>query len=121
METYLPPNRQLSLKAIALPHNHNVSKEAYNGWVLSQMHQAGCNIAACKTSSDVKVLSVNDLVFYEPILDGDEVSYYAEIIHKNHHSLTLHIEAWAHRASQPNDIKITDGSFIFVVNDNKPN
>jgi acyl-CoA thioesterase YciA len=117
METYLPPNRQLSLKAIVLP----VNKDTYSGWLLAQMHLAGSNIATAKAQGNVGVLSINELIFYEPIHVGDEVNYYAEIKHMNRTSLTLHIEALVHRPTQQDDIKIAEGCFIFMVNENNCN
>jgi acyl-CoA thioesterase YciA len=120
IETYLPPNRQLSLKAVALLNNDNAPITTHCGWLLSQMHMAGSNVAAGKARGTVEVYSINELVFYEPIHDGDEISYYAEVIHMNHNTLTLQVEAWAHRPMQANDIKITEGCFIFLVDESKP-
>lgn len=120
METYLPPNRQLSLKTVALLNNNNAPITTHCGWLLAQMHVAGSNVAADKARGTVEVHSINELVFYEPVHDGDEISYYAEVIHMNHNTLTLQVEAWAHRPPQANDIKITEGCFIFLVDENKP-
>ncbi|MGV8948618.1 MAG: hotdog domain-containing protein [Candidatus Paracaedibacter sp.] len=115
METYLPPNRQLSLKAVALLNNDNAPISTHCGWLLTQMHIAGSNVAAGKARGTVEVHSINELVFYESVHDGDEVSYYAEVIHMNHNTLTLQVEAWAHRFPQDADIKIAEGCFIFLV------
>ena len=115
METYLPPNRQLSLKAVALLNNDNAPITTHCGLLLAQMHVAGSNVAAGKARGTVEVYSINELVFYEPVHEGDEISYYAEVIHMNHNTLTLQVEVWAHRPMQANDIKVTEGCFIFLV------
>jgi acyl-CoA thioesterase YciA len=120
METYLPPNRQLSLKAVAFLDKDNTPISTRSGWLLAQMHLAGSNVAAGKAGGTVEAHSINELVFYEPVHDGDEVSYYAEVIHMNHNTLTLQVEAWAHRPSQTDDVKITEGCFIFLVDGNNP-
>jgi acyl-CoA thioesterase YciA len=105
LETYLPPNRQLSLKAITLSNQDKAPITTHSGWLLEQMHLAGSCVAAKKAGCPVEVHSINDLVFYEPLYDGDEVSYYAEVIHMNHNTLTLQVEAWAHRPPETEDIK----------------
>ncbi len=120
METYLPPNRQLSLKAVALSNKGTANIETHSGWLLAQMHLAGSNVAAGKACGAVEVHAINELVFYESVHDGDEVSYYAEVIRMNHNTLTLQVEAWAHRSPQANNIKITEGCFIFAINENNP-
>ncbi len=120
MEIYLPPNRQLSLRAVASPNKGKAAMGARSGWLLAQMHLAGQNVAADKAHGAVEVHSINELVFYEPIHDGDEVSYYAEVIRMNHKTLTLQVEAWAHRPPQADDIKITEGCFIFLMNEHTP-
>jgi acyl-CoA thioesterase YciA len=122
METYLPPNRLLSTRAIAMPADTNPSGDIFGGWLVAQMDLAGGNVASVRTKGRVATVAIDALVFHKPVFVGDEVSCYAEVIRIGHTSLTLHIEAWVRRALQEEVIKVTEGTFTFVAidDDHKP-
>lgn len=122
METYLPPNRLLSTRAIAMPADTNPSGDIFGGWLVAQMDLAGGNVASVRTKGRVATVAIDALVFHKPVFVGDEVSCYAEVIRIGHTSLTLHIEAWVRRALEDEVIKVTEGTFTFVAidNDHKP-
>lgn len=117
METYLPPNRLLSTRAIAMPADTNPSGDIFGGWLVAQMDLAGGNVASVKTKGRVVTVAIDALVFHKPVFIGDEVSCYAEVIRIGNTSLTLHIEAWVRRALQEEIIKVTEGTFTFVAID----
>lgn len=122
METYLPPNRLLSTRAIAMPADTNPSGDIFGGWLVAQMDLAGGNVASVKTKGRVATVAIDALVFHKPVFVGDEVSCYAEVVRIGTTSLTLHIEAWVRRALQEEVIKVTEGTFTFVAigDDHKP-
>lgn len=115
METYLPPNRLLSTRAIAMPADTNPSGDIFGGWLVAQMDLAGGNVASVRTKGRVVTVAIDGLVFHKPVFIGDEVSCYAEVIRIGNTSLTLHIEAWVRRALQEEIIKVTEGTFTFVA------
>ncbi|MBM3468381.1 MAG: acyl-CoA thioesterase [Alphaproteobacteria bacterium] len=117
METYLPPNRLLSTRAIAMPADTNPSGDIFGGWLVAQMDLAGGNVASVRTRGRVVTVAIDTLVFHKPVFVGDEVSCYAEVIRMGHTSLTIHIEAWVRRALQDEVIKVTEGTFTFVAID----
>ena len=122
METYLPPNRLLSTRAIAMPADTNPSGDIFGGWLVCQMDLAGGNVASVRTKGRVVTVAIDALIFHKPVFVGDEVSCYAEVIRLGHTSLTLHIEAWVRRALTEEVIKVTEGTFTFVAidDDHKP-
>lgn len=122
METYLPPNRLLSTRAIAMPADTNPSGDIFGGWLVAQMDLAGGNVASVRTKGRVATVAIDALVFHKPVFVGDEVSCYAEVIRIGNTSLTLHIEAWVRRALTEEVIKVTEGTFTFVAidDDHKP-
>ncbi len=117
METYLPPNRELSVKTKAILAKNNSLGDNFGGWLIAQMHLAGINVAAKKAKGRVEAVAVNDLVFHGIILPGDEISCYAEVIRMNRSCLTLHIEAWTRHPSQKEDTKVTEGTFTYFAVD----
>jgi len=119
METYLPPNRQLSVKTIAMAAKTTAYEDTYGGWLVAQMYLAGSNVATRKSGGKVTASSIDELIFHGFVLAGDEINCYAEIIRLNRTSLTLHVEAWAHRSLEGQKIKVTEGIFTFIsVDDN---
>lgn len=119
METYLPPNRRLSLKKMTVLPNNNQNADNFGGWLIAQMHLAGENVAGFKAKGRVVTSSINDLSFYKPIFVGDELSCYAEVIRISRSTLTLNVEAWVHRSRQEEDVKVTEGIFTFIAIDDK--
>lgn len=114
METYLPPNRQLSVKTIAMATKTTAHEDTYGGWLVAQMYLAGSNVATKKARGKVTASSIDELIFHGFVLPGDEINCYAEIIRLNRTSLTLHVEAWAHRSLEGQKIKVTEGIFTFI-------
>ncbi len=115
METYLPPNRKLSIRTTAISGDNKLSADNIAGWLLTQMHLAGKNVAAIKAHAHVEPLAINDLTFYEPIVEGDEVCCYAEIIRMDRTSLTLHIEALANHPFEHENTKVAEGTFTYIA------
>lgn len=117
METYLPPNRLLSTRAIAMPADTNPSGDVFGGWLVAQMDLAGSNVASIRAKGRVVTVAIDALVFHKPVFVGDEVSCYAEVIRIGNSSLTLHIEAWVRRSLTEETVKVTEGTFTFVAID----
>jgi acyl-CoA thioesterase YciA len=117
METYLPPNRLLSTRAIAMPADTNQNGDIFGGWLVAQMDLAGANVAAVRAKGRVSTIAIDALVFHKPVFVGDEVSCYAEVIRTGHTSVTILIEAWVRRALQVEVIKVTEGTFTYVAID----
>jgi acyl-CoA thioesterase YciA len=84
METYLPPNRLLSTRAIAMPADTNQNGDIFGGWLVAQMDLAGANVAAVRAKGRVSTIAIDALVFHKPVFVGDEVSCYAEVIRTGH-------------------------------------
>jgi acyl-CoA thioesterase YciA len=118
METYLPPNRLLSTRAIAMPADTNPSGDIFGGWLVAQMDLAGGNVASVHAKGRVVTVAIDALTFHKPVYVGDEVSCYAEIVRIGRTSLTVHVEAWVRRALQAEVLKVTEGTFTFVAIDN---
>lgn len=115
METYLPPNRLLSSRTVAMPADTNPNGDIFGGWLVAQMDLAGANVATVRASGRVATVAIDTLVFHKPVFVGDEVSCYAEVIRIGKTSITLHIEVWVRRALQVEILKVTEGTFTYVA------
>jgi acyl-CoA thioesterase YciA len=109
--TYLPPNRQLSVRTTVIDTNSS----NFGGWLVSQMHTAGKIVASTKANCDVEAVAINDLIFHKQVALGDDVNCYAEVIWMNSKSLTIYVEAWVHDPLLNEDTKISEGMFIYAT------
>jgi len=115
METYLPPNRQLSRTIMALPGKEEWDQSSSDAWLASQMHMAGCLVARHKANGAVETTAINELLFHGTIQLGDEVKCYAEIVSIYRTSFTVHVETWVRREPLSEDTKMADGTFTFIA------
>lgn len=119
MEVYLPPNKQLSSKSIAIPGQDNWNYNISDAWLASQMHLAGCLVAKRKAKEDVEAAAINELKFHESLQMGDEVSCYAEVVSICRTSLTVRVEAYVKRERLVERNKVAEGNYLFITKVNK--
>jgi acyl-CoA thioesterase YciA len=62
-------------------------------------------------------IAVDAMVFHEPVLVGDEVSCYGELLRVGRSSMTIRIEAWRRRLDAEDARKVTEGVFTLVAID----
>ncbi len=63
-----------------MPADANQHGDIFGGWVMSQVDIAGGVLAAQRARGRVATVAVNSFVFKEPVLIGDVVSLYSEIV-----------------------------------------
>lgn len=121
METYLPSNRLLSIRTIAMPADTNPSGDVFGGWLVAQMDLAAGNVGTIRAQGRVATVAIDSLTFHRPVYVGDEVSCYADIIRIERTSLTIKVEVWVRRSRRQETIKVTEGTFTFVAIDDNGN
>ncbi len=89
----------------------------FGGWILSQMDIAGGITAARRARGPVATVAIEAMKFHRPILPGDLVSIFAEVCHVGTTSLTIGLEVMVARRLEPEELKVTEGRFIFVAVD----
>jgi acyl-CoA thioesterase YciA len=110
-----PPAREPSIRAIAMPADANANGDIFGGWVLSQMDMAGGAVASQRARGRVATVAITAMSFHQPVLIGDEVSCYGEVVKIGRTSITVKIESWVRRGLGADRIKVTEGIFTFVA------
>lgn len=87
--------------------------------MLAQMDLAGSVPAAERADGRVATVAVDAMRFHRPIFVGDLVSCYATILKTGTTSITVRIETWARRSRHSEDVKVTEGTFVYVAIDRK--
>ena len=111
----LPSAEKLSIRVIAMPGDTNPNGDMFGGWLLSLMDMAAGNVAAERAQGRVVTVAIDAIAFLRPVLVGDEVSCYAEIIESGTTSMKIDVQAWARRRESVEPHKVTEGVFTFVA------
>ena len=116
-ETERPPQTEPALRTLAMPADANPNGDIFGGWVLAQMDLAGGVVAAHRARGRLATVAVEAMRFHAPIAVGDLVTCYAEVTKIGTTSITVAIETWARRRRGPVEVKVTEGTFIYVAID----
>ncbi|MBW6420006.1 acyl-CoA thioesterase [Rhizobium sp. XQZ8] len=116
------PTGELTLRTLAMPADANAAGDIFGGWVMAQMDLASGIRAAERARGRVVTAAVKEMAFELPVKIGDTLNVYTEITRVGRTSITLSVEAWAHRARFRILEKVTAGTFIMVAldDDGKP-
>ena len=116
--TGLPPGKQPTLRVVPMPADSNSSGDIFGGWVMSQVDIAGSIPAIVASKGRVVTVAVNSFVFRQPVLVGDVVSLYAEIIRIGRTSITVGVEVYSQRnPAAPECVKVTEATLTYVAVD----
>lgn len=112
-----PPAIPPAIRTVAMPADANASGDIFGGWLMSQMDLAGGNVALLRARGRCVTVAVEAISFLRPVLVGDEVSLYAELVSEGRTSMRIHVEAWRRPRHAPEMHRVTDAVFTFVALD----
>jgi len=117
------PDKQPVLRMVPMPSDTNYSGDIFGGWIMSQVDTAGSIPATRRANGRVVTVAVNSFVFKQPVLVGDLVSFYADVVKVGRTSITIEVEVYAQRGIRDgkNDIciKVTEAVLTYVAIDNQ--
>ncbi|MBB3452894.1 acyl-CoA thioesterase YciA [Rhizobium sp. BK313] len=117
MNDSVKPRGELTLRTLAMPADANPAGDIFGGWVMAQMDLASGIRAAERARGRVVTAAVKEMAFELPVKIGDTLSVYTHIERVGRTSITLNVEAWAHRSRYNKLEKVTAGTFIMVALD----
>ena len=85
------------IKLVALPKDTNSAGNIFGGWIMSQIDLAGAQAAREVAPERVVTISMQEIIFKQPVFIGDVVSCYAKIIAVGLTSIKTQIEVTALR------------------------
>ena len=115
------PGREPVLRVVPMPSDVNAAGDIFGGWVMAQVDIAGAIPAMRRARGRIATVAVKSFLFKQPISVGDVVSFYAEITHVGHSSISVDVQVYAERnPSQPVVVKVTEAQLTYVaVNDDR--
>lgn len=113
-----PSDKELVLRVVPFPADLNPAGDVFGGWIMSMVDIAGAVPATRQARSRVATVAVDSFVFKQPVSVGDVVSFYAQIVHIGHTSVTVDVEVFARRNPEnPVVVKVTEAKLTYVAVD----
>ena len=109
--------RNLMLRSTPMPSDTITEDYISAGWLLSEMDKAGGRHAYHYVGGKAVTVGLDSMSFKRPVLIGDLVSIYTEIVRLGRTSLVVRVESRALRRGLTNEEKVTEGYFAFVAID----
>ena len=117
----LPVGKDVTLRVVPMPANANQSGDIFGGWIMAQVDIAGSISAVRVARGRVATVAVNSFQFKQPVLVGDVVSFYAEVVRVGRTSITVNVEVYAQRRPEREQVvKVTEATLTYVaIDDNR--
>ncbi len=112
----LPCHREPTLRVVPMPADANQHGDIFGGWIMSQVDIAGAVVASQRARGAVATVAVQSFVFRRPVLIGDLLSFYVDVVRIGNTSITVNVEVYAQR--NPEDIevaKVTEATLTYVA------
>ncbi|MBL8513168.1 MAG: acyl-CoA thioesterase [Betaproteobacteria bacterium] len=116
----LPKDKQPVLRIIPMPADTNAHGTIFGGWVMAQVDLAGSVPAVTRARGKCVTVSVNSFQFKQPVLVGDLVSFYAEVVKVGRTSITVDVEVYSQRQRYGAEVvKVTEAQLTYVAIDDQ--
>ena len=108
------PTSEPAIRTIAMPADTNPHGDIFGGWLLCQMDLAGATVATRCAGGRTVTVAITAMAFHRPVMVGDEVTCYCDVVATGRTSVTIKIQSWARRRLGDEPIKVTEGVFSYV-------
>lgn len=119
LSNFLPPDRQPTLRVIAMATDTNAGGDIFGGWIIAQIDLAGSIVGHQRAQGRVVTVAVQSVQFHQPVLVGDVVSFYASVTRVGRTSLTVDVAVYAERwrPMGVTTIGVTEATLTYVAID----
>ncbi len=115
----MPESREPAIRVTMLPRDTNASGTIFGGILLAYLDQAGA-IATREHCERVVTVKMTEVVFHEPVLVGDVVSFYAHVTRIGRTSISVHVDVESERwRGDRRPVKVTEAEIVYVNVDEK--
>ncbi len=121
--TVLPKWNEPAIRVLMMPRDTNAYGTIFGGIILSYIDQAGAIEARRQGAQFMVTVSMDKVVFHEPVYVGDLVSFWTETIRIGTTSVTVKVIVEALRWQNPDQRVIVtqaDVTYVNVGEDRRP-
>jgi acyl-CoA thioesterase YciA len=113
--TVLPKWNEPAIRVLMMPRDTNAYGTIFGGIILSYIDQAGAIEARRQGSRFMVTVSMDKVVFHEPVFVGDLVSFWTETVRIGTTSITVKVVVDALRGKNPEDrVIVTEANVVYV-------
>ncbi len=112
-----------AIRVLMMPRDTNAHGTIFGGVILSYIDQAGAIEARRQGSRFMVTVSMDKVVFHQPVFVGDLVSFWTETVRIGKTSITVKVVVEAIRGGDPNEKVVVTEAVVVYVNvgdDRKP-
>ncbi|HXH37892.1 MAG TPA: hotdog domain-containing protein [Thermoanaerobaculia bacterium] len=112
-----------AIRVLMMPRDTNAHGTIFGGVILSYIDQAGAIEARRQGSRLMLTVSMDKIVFHQPVFVGDLVSFWTETLRIGSTSITVKVVCEAIRGSDPQQkVMVTEAQVVYVNvgDDGKP-
>jgi acyl-CoA thioesterase YciA len=110
-----PPAREPSIRVVMMPKDTNAHGTIFGGVILSYIDQAAAVEAKRQGASFIVTVAMREVVFHQPVLVGDLVSFYTRLVRVGRTSVTVSVEVVSQRDERDAPpVKVTEAEVTFV-------
>ena len=111
----LPKWDEPAIRVLMMPRDTNGHGTIFGGVILSYIDQAGAIEARRQGLQFMVTVSMDKVVFHEPVFVGDLVSFWTETLRVGNTSITTKVVVEAIRAGDPSQkVTVTEAQVVYV-------
>ena len=115
MAEILPKWDEPAIRVLMMPRDTNAHGTIFGGVILSYVDQAGAIEARRQGLQCMVTVSMDRVVFHEPVYVGDLVSFWTETLRIGTTSITTKVTVEAIRTGNPNQrVTVTEAQVVYV-------
>jgi acyl-CoA thioesterase YciA len=115
MMELLPKWNEPAIRVLMMPRDTNAHGTIFGGLILSYVDQAGAIEARRQGCNLILTVSMDKVVFHQPVFVGDLVSFWTETLRIGRTSITTKVVVDAIRASDPGvRVVVTEAQVVYV-------
>ncbi|HEX8411685.1 MAG TPA: hotdog domain-containing protein [Thermoanaerobaculia bacterium] len=119
----MPKWDEPAIRVLMMPRDTNAHGTIFGGVIMSYIDQAGAIEARRQGVNLMVTVSMDKVVFHEPVFVGDLVSFWTETLRIGKTSITTKVTVQSIRAEDPNRrVTVTEAQVVYVQigDDRKP-
>ncbi len=107
--------RDPAIRIVLLPKDTNANGTIFGGIIMSHIDLAGAVQAKKHTRERIVTVAMKEVIFKQPVLVGEVVSFYTSTVRTGNTSVTVSVDVEVFRGGQ--EIKVTEAELTFVAVD----
>jgi acyl-CoA thioesterase YciA len=114
----LPEGKTPALRVMPMPADANQNGDIFGGWIMAQVDIAGGVLAGRIARGRIATVAVKEFVFKQPVLIGDLLSFFVDLVRVGRTSITVKVEVFAERRpAELEVVKVTEATLTYVAID----